>query len=254
MGGAATAMSIRASATVSLSTDDAGPVRPGMMGVMDRTWVNQPMRAAGAILAVVAALLLAPAAGFAHAAVAAPAGDVISIGDPHAVGQVDLYLDPLCPFSGQLIQEQGDDIGQRIENGSLHVNLRLVNFLEKCSASGTYDSRAIYAAFVVAGQSQSSDVTWRFVQQIFSAEHQPHEGGSTDLDNNQLADLAAGAGAPPAALDLIRIGLPIGYDARVIAANNLALLQQFPEPGVPLVLIDGQPIDGNSDWLGQVAG
>lgn len=204
------------------------------------------MRALGLILGMLAALLWAPIAGVAQAAVATPAGDVISIGDPHALGQVDLFLDPLCPFSGQLIREQGDDIGQRVENGSLRINLRLVNFLEKYSASGTYDTRAIYAAFVVAGQSQTSEVTWRFVQQIFSAELQPHEGGATDLDNNQLADLAAGVGAPPAALDLIRIGLPIGYDARVIAANNLALLQEFPEQGVPLVVIDGQPVDGNS--------
>lgn len=224
-------------------------------GAMNATVVTRPMRAFGAILAVLVAVLLwGPSAGIAQAASATPAGDVISIGDPDALGQIDLYVDPLCPFSGQMIQEQGEEIGRRIEDGTLHVNLRLVNFLEKYSASGTYDSRAIYAAFVVAGHSQSSDVTWHFVQQIFSAEQQPEEGGSTDLSNDQLAALAAGVGAPPSALDLIRIGLPIGYDARVIAANNLVLLQQFPEPGVPLVVVAGQPVDGQSDWLERMAG
>lgn len=225
-----------------------------MMGVMDTTVRTRSMRALGAILAVTVALVCGPSAGVAQAAAAIPVGEVISIGDPHALRNIDLYVDPLCPFSGLMIQEQGAEIGQRIEAGTLHVNLRLVSFLEKYSASGTYDSRAIYAAFVVAGQSQSSDITWRFVQQIFSAEQQPEEGGATDLSNDQLAALAAGVGAPQPALDLIRIGLPIGHDARVIAANNLALLHQFPEPAVPLVVIDGQPVDGTSEWLGQVAG
>nr|WP_253867590.1 thioredoxin domain-containing protein [Mycobacterium sp. GA-1285] len=194
------------------------------------------------------------ATGTARAAVAAPVGDAIAFGDPHALGQVDLYLDPLCPFSGRMIRTQGDKIGQRIEDGALRINLRFVDFLDKYSASKTYDNRAIYATYVVAGESQSSETAWRFVQQIFSAEHQPEEQGATDLDNNQLAELANRVGAPAPTQDLIRLGLPIGYDARAIAANNLVLLKQFPEPGVPLVLINGVPAGGESDWLDQLPG
>ncbi len=201
--------------------------------------------------ALVALLMCGPVAGQAHAAAAAPAGDVISIGDPNALGQIDLYLDPICPFSGKLIRKDGDELGRRIENGALRVNLRFVNFLEKYSASGTYDQRAIYAAFVVAGESKASDVAWRFVQRIFSKEQQPREGGDTDLSNEQLADLSNRAGAPQSAQDLIRIGLPIGYDSRAIAHNNLNLLHEFPEPGVPLVVIDGQVIN-DDDWLSRL--
>lgn len=72
------------------------------------------------------------------------------------------------------------------------------------------------------GQSKSSDVTWHFVQQIFSAEHQPKEGGATDLSNDRLAELARIVGAPQAAQDLIRLGLPIGFDPHTIAADNLS--------------------------------
>lgn len=208
------------------------------------------------VLSVVVGLLIGllmggPAAGQAHAAVAAPAGDVISIGDPNALGQIDLYLDPICPFSGKLIRKDGDELGRRIDNGSLRVNVRFVNFLEKYSASGTYDRRAIYAAFVVAGESKSSDVAWRFIQQIFAKEHQPREGGDTDLSNDQLAELAGRAGAPQSAQDLIRVGLPVGYDSRAIAANNLKLLHEFPEPGVPLVVIDGQVVN-DEEWLSRL--
>lgn len=224
-----------------------------MMESVDR--VNRTIGAFGAVAAVIVALLMCgPVAGVARAAVAAPAGDAVAIGEPHAVGVVDLYVDPMCPFSGQMIREQGDEIGRRIEDGTLRVNLRFVDFLDKYSASKTYDVRAIYAAYVVADQSRSSDITWRFVQQIFSAEHQPEEQGPSDLDNNQLADLANGVGAPPLAQDLIRLGPPIGSDARAIAANNLAVLRQFPEPGVPLVVINGAPADGDSDWLDQLPG
>lgn len=211
------------------------------------------MRPYGAVAAVVVLLLMCgPAVGVAQAAVAAPAGDAIAIGDPNALKQVDLYVDPLCPFSGRMVRTHGDEIGRRVETGALRVNLRFVNFLDKYSASKTYDNRAIYASYVVAGQSQSSETTWRFVQQIFSSEHQPEEQGATDLDNNQLAELANAVGASALAQELIRVGLSIGYDARAIAASNLAVLRQFPEPGVPLVVINGAAVDGESDWLGEM--
>lgn len=208
------------------------------------------------VLGVVVGLLIGllmggPIAGQAHAAAATPAGDVISIGDPHALGQIDLYLDPICPFSGKLIRSDGEELGRRIDNGALRVNVRFVNFLEKYSASGTYDQRAIYAAFVTAGESKSSEVAWRFIQQIFAKENQPREGGDTDLSNDQLAELAGRAGAPQSAQDLIRLGLPVGYDSKVIAANNLKLLHEFPEPGVPLVVIDGQVVN-DEEWLSRL--
>src|SRR5260370_36526580 len=116
----------------------------------------------GAALGVIVALLMWGATGPAQAAVAAPDGDAISIGDPDALGQIDLYVDPMCPYSGKMVRAQGGEIGKRMEAGTLRVNLRFVDFLDKYSASGTYDSRAIYAVYVVADQSRSTDVTSRF--------------------------------------------------------------------------------------------
>lgn len=194
-------------------------------------------------------LVWGPGAARAYAADASPAGDALSIGDPAAPGQIDLYLDPLCPYSGKMIRDQGAEIARRIEAGKLHINLRLVNFLEKYSASGTYDSRAIYAAFIVADHSKSSDVTWQFIEQIFSADQQPKEKGPSDLSNDQLAGLADRAGAPPSAQDMIKLGLPIPFDGHAIAADNLPLLRALPDSGVPMVVIDGESVDGNSDWL-----
>jgi len=218
---------------------------------MDARSIN---RFAAVVAVLVALLLCGPTGGVAHAAVAAPAGDALSIGDPNALGQIDLYVDPMCPFSGKFVRDHGDEISKRVENGALRVNLRFVDFLDKYSASGAYDSRAIYAAYVVADQSRASDVTWRFIESIYSKDHQPKEGGPTDLSNDQLADIANQVGAPQPAQDLIRIGLPIGFDPHVIAANNLVVLHQFPEPGVPLVVIDGEPVDEDSDWLTQLPG
>jgi len=218
---------------------------------MDRTRVN--LRALMAIFGVlVATMMFGPTVGSARAAVAGAAGDAVSVGDPNSLGQIDLYVDPMCPFSGKFITEQGTEMNKHLEDGTLHINLRFVNFLERLSASGTYDARAIYAAYVVADQARSSDVTWRFVQLIFSPEHQPKEKGSSDLSNDQLADLAGEAGAPAAAQDLIRMGLPIGFDPKAIASANLDVLHGFPESGVPMVVIDGQPVDTDSDWMARL--
>lgn len=211
------------------------------------------VRVVGAVLGLVMTLLAhGPSVGVANAAAAAPAGDVIAIGDPHALGQIDLYVDPLCPFSGRFIRTQGEEIGRRIESGSLRVHLRFVDFLQKYSASGSYDSRAVYAAYVVADQTRSSAPAWQFVERIFSVDQQPEEGGATDLTNDELAELAREAGAPQQAADLIRVGVFLGFDPHAIAADNFALLRQFPEPGVPLVVIDGQPVDVDSDWLARL--
>jgi hypothetical protein len=232
---------------------DLRPLPARHDGVMNATSTNRPLRALSAVFAVMVTLLMCgPSAGLAAAAVAGPAGNAISIGDPDALGQIELYVDPLCPYSGRMVRSKGDEIGKRIEAGTLRVNLRFVDFLDKYSASGTYDSRAIYAAYAVADQSRSSDVAWRFVQAIFSADQQPKEKGATDLSNDQLADAADRVGAPAAAQELIRAGLPIGIDPRAVAASNLTVLHQFPDPGVPLVVINGQPVDGESDWLAQL--
>lgn len=222
---------------------------------MTSTSTNGWLRALGAVLGLVVTLLMCgPGSAPAYGAAAGPAGDAISIGDPDALGQIDLFVDPLCPYSGKMVRAQGDEIGRRLEAGTLRVNLRFVDFLDKYSASGTYDNRAIYAAYVVAGRSQASDVTWRFVQLIYAADRQPKEKGPTDLSNDQLADVADQAGAPREAQDLIRVGLPIGVDPRAIAADNYTALHRFPKPGVPLVVIDGHPVDGESDWLAQLPG
>nr|MDT0525832.1 hypothetical protein [Streptomyces sp. DSM 41633] len=75
------------------------------------------MVVATALILLAAVVMWGPGAGRAYAAQASPAGDALSIGDPAAPGQIDLYLDPLCPYSGKMIRDQGAEIGRRIEAG-----------------------------------------------------------------------------------------------------------------------------------------
>ena len=49
---------------------------------------------------------------------------------------------------------------------------------------------------------------------------------------------------------LIRVSCP--FDTSAIAARNLGLLKKFPKPGVPLVIVAGKALDGNSDWLAEL--
>ena len=99
---------------------------------------------------------------------------------------LDIYEDALCPICAEFERQYGQQINQAIDNGTLAVNYHMLNFLNKSSFSGDYSSRAAAALLCVAQQSGAQPgVYLAFHSALFSSDHQPEEGGSSDLTNER---------------------------------------------------------------------
>jgi hypothetical protein len=89
---------------------------------------------------------------------------------------------------------------------------------------------------------------------IYDSKNQPKENSSSDLSNQQLADLAGDAGVSEATQKLIADGVEVEA-AKANAQTNMASLTEVAAkvgrgPGTPTVAKDGVPVATNDvNWL-----
>jgi protein-disulfide isomerase len=169
---------------------------------------------------------------------------------------IDLYEDPLCPACAQFEQQFGQQINQAVDDGKLIVNVRMLNFLNPRSASGDYSTRATAATVCVAQNSGTQPgVYLTYKDKLYEQGTQPAEGGSTDLSNQQLAELATAAGASSAAADCISSGSGVqAAAASAQAAEQTLAAATGGQVATPSVIKDGAPIKLPVDWLTQLVG
>ncbi|MFD3506543.1 DsbA family protein [Nocardia sp. NPDC058666] len=141
----------------------------------------------------------------------------IRLGRPDARATVDIFEDPLCPACGAMETAFGQELAQKIDEGKLAVNYRLVTFLDPQSKSKDYSTRAVAANLCVA-QTGSGPIYSKFHEALFTTK-QPDEGAS-DLSNPALATLATESGTPESVAACITNGTQ-AEAAKVIAAKNL---------------------------------
>lgn len=185
------------------------------------------------------------------------AGNItVAVGSPATT--LDVYEDAICPTCAEFEQANGPNLARRIDDGTLAVRYRMVDFLNAASASGTYSTRAYAAMLAVADHDGAAPgVFARFHAALFAAANQPREQATTDLSNAALAALAAEAGASTAAQQAITDGAAIST-ARAAAAANLKELTTIASrsgraPGTPTVTVGETAIDTNrTGWLATV--
>jgi len=188
----------------------------------------------------------------------ASADGVVTVTKPGSTPKatVDIYEDALCPACAELERQFGQQINQALDNGTLTANYHMVNFLNASSASGDYSTRAAGALLCVAQNSGSQPgVYMAFHSALFAPENQPQENGTSDLSNQQLADLAKSAGASDAAQTCISSGQNV-QAASTAATAFIATLNQITggRAATPTVVKDGAPIQLNTDWLTNLVG
>ena len=190
--------------------------------------------------------------------VATESNGVVTVSKPGAAPSLtlDIYEDALCPICAEFERQYGQQINQAIDSGTLAVNYHMLNFLNPSSFSKDYSSRAAAALLCVAQQSGTqAGVYLAFHSALFSPDHQPEEGGSSDLTNDELAALATSSGASAAAAQCTSSGQNVAAAEAAATASSATLSAATGgRVATPTVVKDGVPVSLSVNWLGELLG
>jgi protein-disulfide isomerase len=159
-----------------------------------------------------------------------------SVGDTDAPVTLDLYYDYMCPACGAFESTNAEDLSRLIDQGTIHVNLHVMAFLDEQSQGTEYSTRAgnAYATVVDA----APDKVWTFHNALYT--NQPHEG-TEGLSDDQIASIALRAGVPADVVENFTRGVHRGWVAQST--------QQAFDAGItstPTVKLNGDMFTG--DW------
>lgn len=153
------------------------------------------------------------------------------VGDPEAPVAIEVVEDFQCPVCQQFEALSGGLLAEYVDSGRASVAYRGVAFLDRASST-EYSSRALNASACVMGEGEE---VWRtFHGQMFLA--QPPEGGG-GLTDEQLVDLAAGAGAGEDVAPCIEDRAYDGWVQRTTTA-----VTDDGITGTPTVIVDGEQL------------
>lgn len=190
--------------------------------------------------------------------VATESNGVVTVSKPGSTPAVtiDLYEDALCPICAEFERQYGQQINKAVDEGTLAVNVHMLDFLNKSSFSGDYSTRAAGALLCVAQQSGSQPgVYLTYHSALFSPDHQPAENGSSDLSNDELAALATSSGASAAAGSCISSGQNVTAAGEAATASSATLSEATGgRVATPTVVHNGAPVNLTVNWLGTLLG
>ncbi|GLI28801.1 hypothetical protein ARHIZOSPH14_30430 [Agromyces rhizosphaerae] len=155
---------------------------------------------------------------------------------------VSAYVDPFCPHCALFEDAAGDVLAELVADGTITYSIHPMNFLDR-SSDTAYSSRAGSAMTCVAAE--QPDALLPMVAAVF--ENQPTDAAG--LDDDALASLASGVGAPGAA-DCIAANTYVDW---VQASNDAALTGPIEGAeierieGTPTLLVDGAAYTGEFD-------
>ncbi len=190
---------------------------------------------------------------------AAPAtaneNDAITVGKSGEAGStnganavvVDLYLDYLCPFCGQLEQTSDVMLSELVASGDVTLAYHPLSTQDHNAADSVYSTRAASAAAYVADQ--APEAFKDFSTALFA--NQPAEG-TRGLTNAKMAEIAQAAGVPAATAAKISDGTAMetfgGWvqAATMRAGQDTAVLHEDGKLYTPTILINGERHTG--DW------
>lgn len=167
------------------------------------------------------------------------------VGERTAPETIDVFEDFRCPHCKAFEANSGAKIQAKVTEGKLRVRYHVLNILDGESKSGDFSSRGAGAILCVA-RNDNRDVFWKLHSQLFAK-------AESDPSNNDIAGLAAAAGATPATQQCISGGALVG-EAREMADASAGQLRNSTREGVvtPRVLSAGtivENLDDKAAWL-----
>jgi protein-disulfide isomerase len=122
----------------------------------------------------------------------ATAGGALAIGEATAPVRLEIYLDYMCPYCGRFEEANSREIDRMVADGTVHIELYTMSFLDKMSQGARYSTRAANAVATVADGAPDKVLAFNAV--LFA--DQPAEG-TDGLSDDEIARLASGSGIPP---------------------------------------------------------
>ncbi|MCP2253638.1 Thioredoxin [Prauserella aidingensis] len=178
-------------------------------------------------------------------------GVVVETGDQDAPTTIDIYADFLCPACGSFYERFGDQIQQKIDDGSLLVRTHPVPMLMEASDPPGYSLDAANASLLAADEGKFTE----FHDSLF--QNQPAEGGRGYSDD-QLIQLGRDLGIEG---DAFAQGIRNGkYEDQLTSefektANNPDLMQEGPRGkgfSTPTVTHQGEIVQLTDNWIDQL--
>ncbi|MBT1676964.1 DsbA family protein [Curtobacterium aurantiacum] len=157
---------------------------------------------------------------------------------------ITIYADYMCPYCNQFETAQMPQIRQWVEDGTATLELHPLGLLDRVSLGSRYSTRSAAAAACVADH--DPDAFLAFNSSLY--EHQPSEG-TRGLTNDELASLAADAGATdPAVTPCI---IRQDFAGWVADATNRAMNDPVPNSSLeritstPTIIVNGEQYDAD---------
>jgi len=180
---------------------------------------------------------VAPAGADASGGIVVGTSGVVGEDVPEDAPRVDVYLDFMCPVCGSFEEINGEDLAELREAGEIELWYHPVSILDRFSSGTQYSTRSANAAATVADAAPEAFVD--FVDALFA--NQPEEGGS-GLSDEQLEEIAIGAGVPEDVASTLDDGQ---FTKWVIAGTDQA--SQDGMAGTPTVMVDGAILSQTED-------
>ncbi len=175
-----------------------------------------------------------------HGKVVAPqhitSSGAVPVGSADAPVTVAIYFDYMCPACGAFESANSGELARLVAAGTVRLELHPIAFLDAQSSGTEYSTRSAMAVATVANA--APDRVWDFHTALY--DQQPSEG-SQGLSDQQIADIAAGAGVPA---DVVQQFADGTYRPWVASETRKAL-----DSGVehtPTIKIDGTVFAGNA--------
>lgn len=147
---------------------------------------------------------------------------------------ISIYQDFMCPYCGQFERANRDDLKSLVADGTAKVELHLMNFLDSSSQGTNYSTRAANALVTVAKAEPGNVMA--FNAALYDS--QPQEGTS-GLSDQQIADLARGAGVSDAVISTFAQMSNVGF---VNQSNQAAAAAGVTS--TPTIKINGTDFSG----------
>lgn len=203
------------------------------------------------IIAAVAAVLFAGIWVGTSAITSRPSADAtsgegtwtIGVGEATAPVRVDVYQDFMCPYCGRFEQANGETLAQLVDEGTVRMEIHPMSFLDAASNGSEYSTRSANA-FVTAAKADPEH-TLDFNAALYAK--QPAEG-SRGLTDEQIAQLALGAGIDQAVVDTFT---DMQYEDWVKEGTKDDFASGIT--GTPTVMIDGETFSGDLYTPGPLA-